>query len=110
MFRACTWKQDQISDLKAGDEVLIVDRTGKTRIGNVGRIKIESRPMLLIEAEGQGIKIKTVTQNAETIHLVTPKGAVSVSQLKIGDTVIARLEEGGRHFGTLVKDEMVIER
>jgi 3-dehydroquinate synthase II len=103
-------KTKYLSDLKAGDEVLIVDRTGKTRIGNVGRIKIESRPMLLIEAEGQGIKIKTVTQNAETIHLVTPKGAVSVSQLKIGDTVIARLEEGGRHFGTLVKDEMVIER
>ena len=103
-------KTKYLSDLKAGDEVLIVDRTGRTRIGNVGRVKIESRPMLLIEAEGQGIKIKTVTQNAETIRLVTPKGSISVSQLKIGDMVIARLEEGGRHFGTLVKDEMVIER
>jgi 3-dehydroquinate synthase II len=103
-------KTRYLSDLKAGDEVLIVDRNGRTRIGNVGRIKIESRPMLLVEAEGQRIRIKTVTQNAETIRLVTPKGSISVSELKIGDTVIARLEEGGRHFGTLVRDEMVIER
>jgi len=99
-----------LSDLKAGDEVLIVDRNGRTRIGNVGRVKIESRPMILIEAQSQGVTIKTVAQNAETIRLVTSSGSISVAQLKVGDTVVARLEEGGRHFGTLVKDEMVIER
>ncbi len=103
-------KTKYLSDLKAGEEVLIVDRMGRTRTGNVGRIKIESRPMLLIEAEAKGVKIKTVTQNAETIRLVTRAGSISVSQLKVGDTVLARLEEGGRHFGTLVKGEMVIER
>ena len=99
-----------LSELKAGDEVLIVDRNGRTRTANIGRIKIESRPMMLIEAESQDFKIKTITQNAETIHLVTPDGSISVSELKVGDTVIARLEEGGRHFGTLVRGEMVIER
>ncbi len=103
-------KTKYLSDLRAGDEVLIVDRSGNTRIGNVGRIKIESRPMTLIEAEAESIRIKTVTQNAETIRLVTPTGSVSVSELKVGDTVLARLEEGGRHFGALVRDEMVIER
>jgi len=99
-----------LSDLKAGDEVLIVDRAGKSRIGVVGRIKIESRPMLLVEAEIEGTRVKTVTQNAETIRMVTPKGSLPVSELKTGDTLLARIEKGGRHFGTLVKDEMVIER
>jgi 3-dehydroquinate synthase II len=103
-------KTKYLSDLRTGDEVLIVDRSGKTRVGNVGRVKIESRPMILIEAEAESLRIKTVTQNAETIRLVTPTGSVSVSELKVGDTVLARLEEGGRHFGALVRDEMVIER
>jgi 3-dehydroquinate synthase class II len=32
-------------EFKAGDEVMIVNREGKTRKSNVGRIKIEIRPL-----------------------------------------------------------------
>ena len=64
--------------------------------------------MILIEAEAESFRIKTVVQNAETIRLVTPTGSISVSELKVGDTILARLEEGGRHFGALVRDEPVI--
>ncbi len=77
----------------------------------MGRVKIEWRPMLLIEAEYEGRKIKTIVQNAETIRLVTREGSKSVAELKAGDEVLVYItEEGGRHFGTLVKEEMVIER
>jgi 3-dehydroquinate synthase class II len=31
-------------------------------------------------------------------------------KLETGDEVLAHVAEGGRHFGTLVKDETVIER
>jgi len=102
-------KTRYLSELKAGDEVLIVDRDGKVRSTNVARVKIEWRPMILIEAEYKGKRIKTIVQNAETIRLVTTEGSKSVAELKIGDEVLAHLAEGGRHFGTLVKEEKVIE-
>ena len=99
-----------LSELKAGDEILIVDREAKVRSTNVARVKIEWRPMVLIEAEHEGKRIKTIVQNAETIRLVTMEGSRSIAELKIGDKVLAHVVEGGRHFGTLVKEEKVIER
>jgi len=104
-------KTRYLSELKAGDDVLIVDREGKVRSTHVGRVKIEWRPMLLIEAECKGRRIKTIAQNAETIRLVTRESSKSVAELKAGDEVLVYItEERGRHFGTLVKEEMVIER
>ena len=100
-----------LSELKAGDEVLIIDRKGKVRPASVGRIKIELRPLILVEAEAEGKKIKTILQNAETIRLVTPKGSKPVTELKAGDEVLAHLTtSAGRHFGVAVPDETVIER
>jgi 3-dehydroquinate synthase II len=100
-----------LSELKAGDEVLIVNREGNVRQTNVGRAKIEMRPLILIEAEVRGTKIKTILQNAETIHLVTPEGSKPVTELKAGDEVLAHIAaKGGRHFGVAVPDETVIER
>jgi 3-dehydroquinate synthase II len=103
-------KTRYLSELKAGDEVLIVDRNGKQRTTNIGRVKIEWRPLLMIEAECQGKTVKTILQNAETIRVVTEEASKSVKDLKTGDMVLVRFEEGGRHFGTLVKEEKVIER
>jgi 3-dehydroquinate synthase II len=103
-------KTKYLSELKAGDEVLIVNRKGNTRPTNVGRVKIEWRPLMFIEAEHEGKRIKTIVQNAETLRLVTSNGSKSIADLKPGDEVLAHTIEGGRHFGTLVKEETVIER
>jgi 3-dehydroquinate synthase II len=103
-------KTKYLADLKAGDEVLIVDYTGKSQLAYLGRNKIEKRPMILIEAEAEGISISLVLQNAETIRLVSPEGkAVSISNLKMGDKVLGHIEKGGRHFGMKV-EETLIER
>jgi len=99
-----------LSELKSGEEVLVVDREGKVRVTNVARSKIEWRPMLLIEAEHGGKTLKLIAQNAETIRVVTPDGSKAVTDLQKGDKILARVEAGGRHFGTLVKEEAVIER
>lgn len=99
-----------LSELKSGEEVLVVDRQGNVRLTNVARAKIEWRPMLLIEAEHGGKTLKLIAQNAETIRVVTPDGSKAVTDLKKGDKILALVEEGGRHFGTLVKEEAVIER
>lgn len=100
-----------LQEFKAGDEVILVTREGKTRKANVGRIKIEIRPLILVEAEVNGKTIKTILQNAETIRVVTPKASKPVTELKAGDEVIVHLAaRGGRHFGISVPDETVIEK
>jgi 3-dehydroquinate synthase II len=97
-----------LSELRAGDEVLIIDRNGKVRTTNVGRIKIEFRPLILVEAEIGDKKIKIVLQNAETIRLVTPNGSSPVTALKKGDEVLVHQEaKGGRHFGVSVPEKVI---
>lgn len=99
-----------LSELGAGDEVLAVDSTGRARAVIVGRVKIERRPLLLVEAETGGRRVTTIVQNAETIRFVTPEGgARSVSEMHEGDEVLLRIEEGGRHFGTRIR-ETITER
>lgn len=96
-----------LSELSAGDEVLAVDWKGNTRSMVIGRLKIEKRPLILVEAEFNGKTIKTLLQNAETIRLVDKEGnAVSVTELKVGDEILAYIEEVGRHFGMKVEESI----
>ncbi len=98
-------KTKYLSELKAGDEVLVVRHDGTTSVAYVGRNKIERRPLMLVEAEAEGRTIALVLQNAETIRLTDPEGkALSVAGLKPGDTVLAYLESGGRHFGMAIEE------
>ncbi len=104
-------KTNYIEEIKAGTSVLLVNRKGITRISAVGRSKIEIRPLVLIEAKTKSGKIaKVILQNAETIRLVTEISSIPVTNLKKGDKVLVQAQEGGRHFGTLIKDETIIER
>jgi len=103
-------KTRYLEELEAGDEALIVARDGTTRRGNVARSKVESRPLLMVEIEGREGVAKALLQNAETVRLITPEGSKPVTELKPKDKVLAHFEKGGRHFGTLVKEEKVIEK
>ncbi len=103
-------KTNYLSEVKAGDEVLAVDRDGNARTVIVGRVKIEKRPLILVEAESDGTIFKTLLQNAETIMLITGSGKpVSISKLKVGDEILIYVKEIGRHFGMEV-EESIIER
>ncbi|MCJ7822922.1 MAG: 3-dehydroquinate synthase II, partial [Armatimonadetes bacterium] len=75
-------KTKYLSELNAGDEVLLVRHDGQTSVGYVGRNKIERRPLLLVEAEAAGRTVSLILQNAETIRLTSPEGeALSVASL-----------------------------
>jgi len=103
-------KTRYLSELEAGDKVLAVDSKGRLREVIVGRVKIEKRPLMLVEAEVEGEKFKTLLQNAETINLVTPEGEpISISKLKVGDEVLLYVKKTGRHFGMEV-EESIIEK
>lgn len=103
-------KTRYLSELSAGDPILITDFKGKTNTGIVGRLKIEKRPMMLLKAKIGDFVATTILQNAETIRLTDPSGKpVSVVSLKPGDKILAALEEGGRHFGYKI-DETITEK
>ncbi len=103
-------KTRYLSELGAGDDVMIVNSRGEMRPAVVGRVKIERRPLMLVEAEVEGTKIKTLLQNAETIKLVGADGKpVPVTALKEGDEVLVYFEAAARHFGIKI-EETIIEK
>ena len=103
-------KTRYLSELVAGDEVLIVNTEGETRTAYVGRSKIERRPLILIEAEYDGKTIRTLLQNAETIRIVDAENnPLSVADAKPGDNVKVYIEKSARHFGIAI-DETIIEQ
>lgn len=96
-----------LEELAPGDEVLIASSSGEGVSAVVGRIKTEIRPMLLITAEFEGKKGSVILQNAETIRLVNKEGKpVSVVKLKVGDEVLCRPDQAGRHFGMRIQEEI----
>src|SRR2546428_4013259 len=94
-----------LSELRTGDDVLAVDSEGRARSVVVGRVKIERRPLLLVEAEIDDRRYSTIVQNAEMIRFVTVDGgSLGVSDLRVGSEVLLRVEEGGRHFGMPIRE------
>jgi 3-dehydroquinate synthase II len=103
-------KTRYLSEISAGNEVMAVDAKGNTRSVIVGRVKIEKRPLILVEAECGGMTYKTLLQNAETINLVGIGGKpISIAKLKTGNEVMLYVKMVGRHFGMEV-EESIIER
>jgi 3-dehydroquinate synthase II len=100
-------KTRYLSELRAGDEVMVVNCKGEAQPAVVGRVKIEKRPLILIEGEAEGEVFSIILQNAETIRLTAPDGnPVSVVDLKKGTEVLVALEEAGRHFGIKVEESI----
>ncbi|OGP68072.1 MAG: 3-dehydroquinate synthase [Deltaproteobacteria bacterium RBG_13_53_10] len=99
-----------LSEVRSGDQVLVVNFEGTTYPAIVGRAKVERRPLVLVEAEENGRTASVILQNAETIRLTGPSGsAVSLVELKKGSEVLVYREGSGRHFGVRI-DETIIER
>ncbi|MFX1375486.1 MAG: 3-dehydroquinate synthase II [Promethearchaeota archaeon] len=108
------YRTKYLSELKGGDKVLAITNKGNVRTISVGRVKIETRPMLRFELEyskdDQKIPLSCICQNAETIRLVGTDGkAISVVDIKTGDEVLVHIGPGATHFGTPIK-ETIIEK
>lgn len=101
-------KTAYLSDLSAGDRVMVAGKDGETREVTVGRVKIEQRPLLIVEAESDGKPYSLVLQNAETIRLVGEDGrARSVVEISPGDHVLGCTMDAGRHFGMAVREKIL---
>ncbi len=93
-----------LSEISAGDRMLVCDREGNTRTVSVGRCKVEVRPMLMVEATDGKRTYNVILQNAETIKVVVPGGSKSVTRVEPGDKIVAYLSTGGRHFGMAIEE------
>ena len=109
-IRLANGQTKYLSEVRSGDKLPIVNYEGKSYPAIVGRVKMERRPLALVEAEENGQNLSIILQNAETIRLTEPCGnAVSLVDLKKGSEVLVYRERAGRHFGVPV-DETITER
>jgi 3-dehydroquinate synthase II len=109
-IRLANGQTKYLSEVRSGDKLPIVNYEGKSYPAVVGRVKMERRPLALVEAEENGQNLSIILQNAETIRLTEPCGnAVSLVDLKKGSEVLVYRERAGRHFGVPV-DETITER
>ena len=103
-------RTDYMSELKAGSPVMIVDRTGATRRGSVGRMKTEVRPLRLIEAEfATGERVNVIMQDDWHVRIFSADAKpLNITELRPGDEVLGHVAMPGRHVGIKV-DEHIVE-
>jgi 3-amino-4-hydroxybenzoic acid synthase len=100
-----------LSELDAGGRVLGVDSKGRVRVVSVGRVKIERRPMLAIDAVApSGVKVNLIVQDDWHVRVLGPEGVVlNVTDLTHGSKVLGYLPIEQRHVGYPI-DEFCIEK
>lgn len=100
-----------LSELHAGSEVLAVNTEGRARRVTVGRVKIESRPLLSLDARSSsGQPVNLIVQDDWHVRLLGPVGQVCNStELRTGDVVLGSVLRGDRHVGLPI-DEFCLEQ
>jgi len=100
-----------LSELDAGARTLAVDSKGQVRIVTVGRVKIERRPMLAIDAVApSGVQVNLIVQDDWHVRVLGPGGSVlNVTDLQPGTKVLGFLPIEQRHVGYPI-DEFCIEK
>jgi 3-amino-4-hydroxybenzoic acid synthase len=104
-------RTNYLSELRAGSVILAVGVDGRTRRVVVGRIKLESRPLLGIRAMSpEGVEVNLIVQDDWHVRVLGPgAGVLNVTELKKGDEVLGHIATDKRHVGWPV-GEFCIER
>ncbi|SEF00246.1 3-amino-4-hydroxybenzoic acid synthase [Streptomyces sp. Ag109_O5-10] len=104
-------RTNYLSELKAGSTVLGVTADGRTRRIVVGRVKLESRPLLTIRAKSEsGVEVSLTLQDDWHVRVLGPGAAVlNCTELKPGDKLLGYLATDKRHVGWPV-GEFCIEK
>lgn len=97
-----------LSELKMGDEIMVLSESGTSRSAVVGRIKIERRPFILFRwRDEKHNEAGTLLQQAETVRLVTAANElVSITKLAKGTILLGWSGGGGRHIGIPISAEV----
>ncbi|MBJ29352.1 MAG: 3-dehydroquinate synthase II [Euryarchaeota archaeon] len=97
-----------LSELISGDEVAVASESGLQESATIGRLKIETRPLILIRFTADDKQGQIVAQQAETVRLVAPsKEPISVTDLSKGDSISIISDSRMRHVGIAVESKVV---
>ncbi len=99
-----------MTELKAGSPTMIVDSTGKTRDGFVGRMKTECRPLRLIEAKfhDNDVLVNALMQDDWHVRIYSDDvKPLNITELRPGDKVLGLITEPGRHVGIKVSEQIL---
>jgi 3-amino-4-hydroxybenzoic acid synthase len=101
-----------LSELSAGDTVLAVGADGRTRRVTVGRVKIETRPLLSIEAVApSGERANLIVQDDWHVRVLGPgptarePAVLNSTELKPGDRILGYLPGRDRHVGYPIDEQ-----
>ena len=97
-----------LSELKMGDEVMVVKSNGGSRNCVVGRVKIEKRPFILFRWKNENDnEAGVLLQQAETVRLISQsRELVSVTELVPGMKLLGWNGGAGRHVGQTISAEV----
>lgn len=98
-----------LAELAPGDALAAVEPNGSARSVRVGRLKIERRPLVLVEAERGERRYTVFLQDAETVRLTGEYGPIATVQLTGGARIFGASFPPARHLGHVVQ-EFVEER
>jgi 3-amino-4-hydroxybenzoic acid synthase len=100
-----------LSELRSGGTVLAVDVAGRARTVTVGRVKIERRPLLSIDAVApDGRAVNLILQHDWHVRVLGPGGVVlNSTELRPGDRILGYLPGPDRHVGYPI-DELCYEQ
>ncbi|GLY28168.1 3-dehydroquinate synthase II [Kineosporia sp. NBRC 101731] len=104
-------RTNYLSELRSGSQVLAVDTKGQTRAVTVGRVKIETRPLLSVTAQAHdGTRVNLILQDDWHVRVLGPGDAVlNSTELTPGDRVWGYLPTASRHVGYPI-DEFCLEQ
>lgn len=90
-----------LSELKSGGTVLAVDTDGHSRTVTVGRVKIETRPLISVDAVApNGQTVNLILQDDWHVRVLGPDAVVlNSTELKPGDRILGHLPTADRHVG-----------
>lgn len=94
-------RTNYLSELGAGSVAMAVNTAGHARRITVGRIKLESRPLLSIDAVADdGTSINLIVQDDWHVRVLGPGDAVlNVTELREGTEVLGYVVRDKRHVG-----------
>ncbi|GAA2777992.1 3-dehydroquinate synthase II [Saccharopolyspora taberi] len=94
-------RTNYLSELHAGSKVMAVNTKGQTRMVTVGRVKIETRPLISIDAVApDGTTVNLILQDDWHVRVLGPGAVVlNSTELRPGDRVLGYLPSEDRHVG-----------
>lgn len=96
-----------ITDLAAGTRMDVVSAHGRFREVVIGRVKVELRPLRLIEARFEDVTLNVFLQDDWHVRVMSAEATpLNLTDVTPGTLLLGHVAEPGRHVGIKVAEEI----